>query len=64
MVLALERRRSRGRPVAEHEHDPRRGHRRWAEHRRCRGVWELCIDRDACRVRVWGEFAAVEVYSE
>ena len=64
MDLIFERHRGRFRPVAEHEHDPLRGHRRRAEHRRRLAVWELRAFRDAGPGIVWDEFAAVEVYSE
>ena len=40
MDLILERRHRRRCHVAEYKHEPIRGHRRRAEHRRCRAVWE------------------------
>ena len=64
MVLSVEGCRRRRRPVAEHEHDPRRGRRRWPKHLRRRGVRKLRADRDTVGVVVWGELTAVEFYSE
>ena len=64
MVIILERCRGRCRHIAEHEHDPLRGHRRRAEHCRRRAVWELRTSWDTSRDLVWGKFTAVEVYPE
>ena len=64
MDLILERRRRRCRHIEEYEHNPIRRHRRRAEHRRRRAVWELRAFRDTGRGLVWGESTAVEVYSE
>ena len=64
MVLILERHGRRCRHVAEHEHNPLRSNRRRAEYRRRRAVWELRAFRDTSKGLVWGEFTAVEVYSE
>jgi len=50
MDLILEGHRRRCRHIAEHEHDPLRGHRQRAEHRRRRGVWKLRAFRDTGRV--------------